>query len=388
MYRIRKEIQPAARHEESFLLAPMNILTVVYLAVGLVLLVGGAELLVKGASKLAATMGISPLIIGLTVVAFGTSAPELAVSVNASLNGQADIALGNVVGSNICNVLLILGTSAVIAPLVVAQQLVRLDVPIMIGVSALTLFFGLDGRINRSDGVVLFLGGLVYTLFLLYQSRQEKDEGIQAEYARYGDRSLSLRETSSNVALFIGGIIMLVTGSQLLVNSAVAIAEFFGASPLIIGLTIIAFGTSLPELATSVMASIRGERDIAVGNIIGSNIFNILVVLGLSSAVSTTGVGISKSAMSFDLPVMLAVAVMCLPICFTGNEVSRREGLLLLLYYLLYIGYLVSHATNPDSLWADSIGYVVIPLTALMLGLLGWRTWQTMKQRGKSLQDR
>ncbi len=367
----------------------MNILTVVYLAVGLVLLVGGAELLVKGASKLAATMGISPLIIGLTVVAFGTSAPELAVSVNASLHGQADIALGNVVGSNICNILLILGMSAVITPLVVAQQLVRLDVPIMIGVSALTLFFGLDGRINRSDGVVLFLGGLAYTIFLLYQSRQEKDKGVQAEYARYGNRTLSLRETSSNVAFFIGGTIMLVTGSQLLVNSAVSIAEFFGASPLIIGLTIIAFGTSLPELATSVTASIRGERDLAVGNIIGSNIFNILVVLGLSSVVSTTGVRISQSALSFDLPVMLAVAVMCLPICFTGNEVSRREGLLLLLYYLLYIGYLISHATDPDSIWADSIGYVVIPLTALMLGLLGWRTWKMLKQRsGQSLHDR
>ncbi|MGB3294244.1 MAG: calcium/sodium antiporter [Phormidesmis sp.] len=367
----------------------MNILTVVYLAVGLVLLVGGAELLIKGASKLAATLGVSPLIIGLTVVAFGTSAPELAVSLNASLNGQADIALGNVVGSNICNILLILGTSAVIAPLVVAQQLVRLDVPIMIGVSALVVFFGLDGRIDRSDGVILFLGGLAYTVFLLYQSQQEKDEGIQAEYAKFGDRSLSIRETSSNVGLFIGGAVLLVTGSQLLVNSAVSIAEYFGASPLIVGLTVIAFGTSLPELATSVMASIRGERDIAVGNIIGSNIFNILVVLGLSSAVSTTGVSISKSAMSFDLPVMLAVAVMCLPICFTGNEVSRREGLLLLLYYLLYIGYLVSHATDPDSLWADSISYVVVPLTALMLGLLSWRTWQTMRQRRSAdLRDR
>ena len=366
----------------------MNILTVVYLVVGLILLVGGAEILIKGASKLAATVGISPLIIGLTVVAFGTSAPELAVSLNASLHGQADIALGNVVGSNICNILLILGISALIAPLVVAQQLVKLDVPIMIGVSALTLFFGLDGRINRSDGVILFLGGLAYTVFLLYQSQRETDVAVQAEYAKFGDRTRSLKEASSNGGLFLGGAIMLVTGSQLLVNSAVAIAEFLGASPLIVSLTVIAFGTSLPELATSVMASIRGERDIAVGNIIGSNIFNILVVLGLSSAVSTTGVGIPQSAMSFDLPIMLAVAVMCLPICFTGNEVSRREGLLLLLYYLLYIGYLVSHATDPDSIWVDSISYIVIPLTTLILGLLSWRTWQTMKKRSKSLHDR
>ena len=304
----------------------MNILTVVYLVIGLVLLVGGAEVLIKGASKLAATVGVSPLIIGLTVVAFGTSAPELAVSLNASLHGQADIALGNVVGSNICNILLILGTSAVIAPLVVAQQLVRLDVPIMIGVSALTVFFSLDGRINRSDGVILFLGGLAYTVFLLYQSRRETDVGVQAEYAKFGDRTHSFRETSLNGGLFMVGAVMLVTGSQLLVNSAVTIAEFFGASSLIVGLTVIAFGTSLPELATSVIASIRGERDIAVGNIIGSNIFNILVVLGLASAVSTTGIGIPQSAMSFDLPVMLAVAVMCYPFASLATKSPVAKG--------------------------------------------------------------
>ena len=352
-----------------------------YLVVGFVLLVGGAELLIKGASKLAATVGVSPLIIGLTVVAFGTSAPELAVSLNASLHGQADIALGNVVGSNICNVLLILGVSSLISPLIVAQQLVRLDVPIMIGVSGLVLLFGIDGQIGRSDGVVLFMGGLVYTIFLLYQSQQEKDEAVQGEYAKFGERSLSLKETGTSVSLFVGGAIMLVAGSQQLVNSAVGIAEFFGASPLIIGLTVIAFGTSLPELATSVMASFRGERDIAVGNVIGSNIFNILVVLGLTSAVSSAGVAVSASAISFNIPVMVAVAVMCFPIFFTDNEVSRREGTLLLAYYVLYIGYLIANATNPNSPWTGLIGTVVVPLTLLMLGLLSWRTWATVKRK-------
>ncbi|MGB7087540.1 MAG: calcium/sodium antiporter [Phormidesmis sp.] len=368
----------------------MNIWTVVSLAVGLVLLVGGAEFLVKGASKLAATMGISPLVIGLTVVAFGTSAPELAVSLNASLNGQADIALGNVVGSNICNILLILGASALIAPLVVAQQLVRLDVPIMIGVSALVMLFGLDGTIGRSDGVVLFVGGLVYTVFLLYQSRRETNQGVQDEYAKFGVRSLSLKETGLNVALFVVGGIMLVSGSQLLVNSAVTIATFLGASPLIVGLTVIALGTSLPELATSITASLRGERDIAVGNVIGSNIFNILVVLGLTSAISPTGISISTSAISFDIPVMIAVAVMCFPIFFTDNEVSRREGVLLLAYYLLYVGYLIVNATNPDSVWAGWIGLIVLPLTALMLGLLSWRIWLTVrrKREARSVSDR
>ncbi|MEL6259615.1 MAG: calcium/sodium antiporter [Cyanobacteria bacterium J06626_6] len=359
----------------------MSIWMVVFLVMGLALLVGGAEFLIKGASKLAATIGISPLVIGLTVVAFGTSAPELAVSLNASLHGQADISLGNVVGSNICNILLILGISSLISPLIVAQQLVRLDVPIMIGVSALLMFFGLDGRLHRSDGVVLFLGGLAYTLFLLYQSRKEKDQGILEEYANFGVRSLSVKETTLNGLMFAGGSLMLVLGSQLLVKSAVAIAEFLGASSLIIGLTVIAFGTSLPELATSVMASLRGERDIAVGNVIGSNIFNILVVLGLTSAVSSTGIDISASAMTFDIPVMLAAAVMCFPIFFTDNEVSRREGVLLLSYYVLYVGYLVLHATDPYSPWAGLIGIVVVPLTVLMLVRLSWRTWQSVQQR-------
>ena len=358
----------------------MSIWTVFSLVVGLAILVCGAEFLIKGASKLAATVGVSPLVIGLTVVAFGTSAPELAVSLNASLIGKADIALGNVVGSNICNILLILGISSLISPLVVAQQLVRLDVPIMIGVSALLMLFS-QGNIQRPEGIVLFVGGLAYTAFLLCQSRKENDQSVQDEYAKFGERSLSVKETTLNLVSLVGGSLMLVTGSQLLVNSAVTLAEFFGADELIVSLTVIAFGTSLPELATSVMASIRGERDIAVGNVIGSNIFNILVVLGLTSAVSANGISISAAAMTFDIPVMLAVAVMCLPIFFTGNEVSRREGVLLLAYYFLYVGYLIVHATDAYAPWGGLITFVVIPLTALMLVRLSWRTWETMKQK-------
>ena len=359
---------------------PDIILHVAFLMVGLVLLVGGAEFLVKGASKLAATLGVSPLVIGLTVVAFGTSAPELAVSLNASFQGQADISLGNVVGSNICNILLILGVSSLISPLVVAQQLVRLDVPIMIGVSALLLFFGIDGQINRSDGVVLFLGGLVYTIFLLYQSRKEKDQGVLDEYANFGAPSLSMKETGLNVLMFIGGALTLVAGSQMLVNSATVIARFFEVDELIIGLTIIALGTSLPELATSVMASLRGERDIAVGNVIGSNIFNILVVLGLTSAVSSEGISVVSSALTFDMPVMVAVAVMCFPIFFTDNEVSRREGTLLLFYYVLYIVYLLLHAAEYSPA-ANLVGLAVMPMTAFVLIRLSWRTWQTVRRK-------
>ncbi|MEN8445867.1 MAG: calcium/sodium antiporter [Cyanobacteria bacterium J06555_13] len=357
----------------------MNIWTVVALIVGLVLLVGGADFLVKSASKLAATVGIPPLVIGLTVVAFGTSAPELAVSVQSVLSGQADISLGNVVGSNICNVLLILGLSAIIAPLAVAQQLIRLDVPIMVGVSALLLFFGLDGQLNRSDGVILFVGGLLYTLFLLYQSRKEKDPVVQEEYAQFGETSGSTQNIWTNVGLFAVGLAMLVAGSQLLINSAVAMATAMGASPLIIGLTVVAVGTSLPELATSVAASLRGESDIAVGNVVGSNIFNILVVLGVASSLSPTGISISPSALLFDIPIMLVVAVACLPIFFTGSRVCRREGGLLLGYYGLYVGYLIVSEIRPASPWVGGLGVVVALLTVLMIALVGWEAWQTMR---------
>ena len=263
----------------------------VLLILGIVFLVVGADFLVRGASNLAAMVRISPLVIGLTVVAFGTSAPELAVSLHAAFHGQAPLAVGNVVGSNICNVLLILGLSALVAPLVVAQQLVRLDVPIMIGVSGLVFFFSLDGAIDKSDGVVLFFGGLTYTLFLLFQSRREKNPDVQDEYAQeYGPQTFSWSKVGVEALVFFGGMAFLVVGSQLLVNSAVTIAEALDINPLIIGLTVVALGTSLPELATSMVASFRGERDIAVGNVVGSNIFNILVVLGATSALAPEGI--------------------------------------------------------------------------------------------------
>ena len=239
----------------------MTLWTIAALVFGLVFLVGGAEALVKSSSKLAAMVGISPLIIGLTVVAFGTSAPELAVSLQASLSEQADIALGNVVGSNICNVLLILGVSAMIAPLVVARQLIRLDVPVMIGVSALLMLFGWDGQIGRSDGVILFIGGILYTLFLLYQSRRSKNAVLPADFAEIEEPPHSPKDTALNLGLLAIGLGMLVAGSQLLVHGAVTIATVLGVSQLVIGLTVVAIGTSLPELATSVTASFRGEGE-------------------------------------------------------------------------------------------------------------------------------
>ncbi|MCL6510329.1 MAG: calcium/sodium antiporter [Anaerolineae bacterium] len=350
----------------------MDALTLILLVTGLGLLIAGAEALVKGASRLAAAVGISPLVIGLTVVAFGTSAPELAVSVFSSLNGQADIAVGNVVGSNIFNVLFILGASALIAPLVVSQQLVRLDVPIMIGVSVLAFVMSLDGVIGRLEGLILFAGIIAYTIFLVIHSRKEKNEQVQEEYEKeFGKKPQGRAGALLNLALIAGGLIMLVIGSRWLVDGAVAIARVIGVGEVVIGLTVVAAGTSLPEVATSIVASIRGERDIAVGNVVGSNIFNILSVLGLSAAVAPAGLRVPPSIEAFDALVMVAVAVACLPIFFTGWEIRRWEGVLFLGYYAAYTAYLVLSATGNAGLpaFSNAMAWFVFPLTALMLAI-------------------
>ncbi len=353
----------------------MSLTVMLLFLLGLLLLVAGAELLVRGASRLAALAGISPLVIGLTVVAFGTSAPELAVSLMSAVAGQADLAVGNVVGSNIFNVLFILGLSALITPLVVAQQLVRLDVPLMIGVSVLTLVLALDGRIGRIDGVLLFAGVIGYTAWLIRQSRREQ-QAVQEEYAReFGPRE-ELPAPGGGLArqvlLVLGGLGMLVLGSRWLVEGAVAMARSFGVSEMVIGLTVIAAGTSLPEVATSVLASLRGERDIAVGNVIGSNLFNLLCVLGLSAVLAPAGIPVAPTAISFDLPVMIAVAVACLPIFFTGHLIARWEGALFLGYYLLYTLYILLAATGNTLLpvLQTSLIFFVLPLTTLTLAVV------------------
>ncbi|AFZ37459.1 Na+/Ca+ antiporter, CaCA family [Stanieria cyanosphaera PCC 7437] len=349
----------------------MTLITFLILFGGLVLLVIGAELLVKGASNLAGILGIPPLIIGLTIVAYGTSSPEMAVSVMSSWAGQADLAVGNVVGSNIFNVLLILGLSALVTPLIVTRQLIRSDVPIMIGVSILLLMFGLDGKISRVDGIIFFVGGVIYTLSLVYQSRQPNNNSEQDEFTREygytGERSRII--WFKDLVFIVGGLGLLVLGSRWLVDSATTIARALGVSDLLIGLTIVSAGTSLPELATSVIASLRGERDIAVGNVLGSNIFNILAVLGLAGIVAPNGLNVSESIIEFDVPVAIAVAFACLPIFYSGNQINRWEGLLFVFYYLAYVGYLILNAINHDSLpvYTTIMLFFVIPLTVITL---------------------
>ena len=336
---------------------------------GLVALVAGAESLVRGASKLALSLGISPLVVGLTIVACGTSAPEIAVSVGAVLEGRTDLAIGNVVGSNIFNVLFILGLSAMIVPLVVDAQIIRQEVPIMIGTALLLFAFGLDGRIDRIDAAIMVALLAAYIVFLVVQSRRQT-AATKAEY----DEALESnsrwdRHWAVQLLLVAVGLALLVLGSGWLVEAAVVFAQAFGVSDLVIGLTIVAAGTSMPEVATSVMAAVRKERDIAIGNVVGSNIFNVLGCVGLSGLVAAGGLPMAPSMLSFDLWVMLAVAFACLPVFLTGREIARWEGALFVGYYAAYATYLILAAQEHDALPMFSrvmIGFV-LPLTIVTL---------------------
>jgi cation:H+ antiporter len=340
-----------------------------FFLLGLTTLVVGAEALVRGASKLAMSMGISPLVIGLTIVAFGTSAPEMAVSVGASLSGSPDLAVGNVVGSNIANILLILGIAALIAPLLVHEQIIRQEVPIMLGASVLMVVMAMDGTIGRGEAVLLFVLVIAYTVFLVRQSRRASKALADEFAAEMPSASGWDRHWTVQVLLVVIGLAGLVQGADWLVDSAVVFARLFGVSDLVIGLTVVAVGTSMPEIATSIIAALRGERDIAVGNVIGSNVFNILAVIGVTGMVSSNGIPISETARNFDLWVMLAVAFACLPIMITGREIARWEGAVFLVYYAAYTAYLVLTAQNHTALPAFSsimLGYL-IPLTVITL---------------------
>ncbi|GAA1748158.1 calcium/sodium antiporter [Kocuria aegyptia] len=348
------------------------------IAVGLVLLVTGGELLVRGASALARRVGISSLVVGLTVVSAATSAPELAVTVGAVLRDEPGLAVGNVVGSNIVNVLLILGLSALVLPLAVKQRLVRFDLPLMVVLSIGLLLVSLDGRISAVDGVLLLGAVVVHTVLTVVISRREAR--VPARAARTGGGSSAAdvagggEETppasiGRSLLLVVLGIALLVAGATLLVEGAVSIATGLGVSSLVVGLTVVAVGTSLPELATSVIAVRRGERDLAVGNVVGSNIFNIGVVLGLPAVISPGGIPVSGAAVAFDIPVMLAAAVALLPVAFTGFAVARWEGALFVGLYLAYTGYVVLAATAHDALegFTAAMAWFVLPLLAMTL---------------------
>ncbi|HZJ91918.1 MAG TPA: calcium/sodium antiporter [Thiopseudomonas sp.] len=362
----------------------MSLQMFIYLIGGFILLVLGAEVLVRGAARLAARFGISPLIIGLTVVAFGTSAPEMAVSTQSAFLGQGDIAIGNVIGSNLFNVLVVLGLSALIAPLLVSHRLVRIDVPIMIAAGFLAWLLALDGSYNRLDGLILFSCIVAYTSYLIISSLKAWKAGkvidIDDEYSAQVNPSRFA--PLINLTYILAGLALLVVGSNLLVSGAVSLAQALGLSELVIGLTIIAVGTSLPELATSLIAVWKGERDIAVGNIVGSNLFNLLAVLGLAGLVSPESISVARSAIEFDFPVMMAVLVACLPIFFAGYSINRWEGALFLGYYIAYTAYLIMQSNGESfaSTFADAMLGYVVPLTAITVFVIAARAWRI--QRG------
>lgn len=347
------------------------------LVIGLVLLVTGAELMVKGSARLAANFGIPPLIIGLTVVAFGTSAPELAVSVKAAFAGQAELAIANVVGSNTFNVLFILGLAAVISPLIISRQLIRQDVPVMVGVSIVAVFMTLDGSINKLEASLLALGLVGYTGLLFWQSKH----GGSSPEGEVDDLLQQHTPTWQNLLLVAAGLALLVFGARALVGSAVSIATAWGVNEAVIGLTIVAAGTSLPEVMTSVVATIKGERDIAVGNVVGSNIFNILCVLGISGLISPTPLLAGEQLAQIDLPVMLAVAGLCLPLFFTGAALTRAEGTLFLVLYIAYVWYLVALSLNLTYLAAlqNAIVFALIPFVLVFVLVTAWCDWKARR---------
>lgn len=344
-------------------------MTTLMFLLGLAALVLGAELLVRGAGRLATTLGISPLVVGLTVVAFGTSAPEIAVSVNAALSGNTDLAVGNVVGSNIFNILFILGLSALIAPLVVHAQIIRQEIPILIGSCLLLFVMSADDRIGLAESALLLAGLVAYTVFLIVQSRKES-QAIHDEYSAENlKESRWDKPVYVQVVLILAGLYLLVQGSEWLVDAAVVFAKLLGVSDIVIGLTIVAAGTSMPEVATSVMAAFKGERDIAVGNVVGSNTFNILGGLGITGLIAPTGILVPPAVINFDLWVMLAVCFACIPVFLTGREIARWEGGIFLGYYVAYVAYLILASQDHDALSAYSSVMMsfVIPITVVTL---------------------
>ena len=364
----------------------MSVLTVLLLLGGFVALIAGGESLVRGASGLARALGMSPLIVGLTVVAAATSAPELAVTVDASLSGSPGIALGNVVGSNIANVLLVLGASALVLPLAVSSQLVRADIPVLAGASILMLVLALDGSIPRAAGPVLFLLVVVYVTVLVVVARRrggangagglsgfgELDAAVPQAPAPAdgpeGDAAAGRKPLLRDIGFIVVGVGLLVLGARWLVRGATEVAQSFGVSDLVIGLTVVAIGTSLPVMATSVLAAVRGEREMAVGNVAGSNIFNLGMVLGLAAIIAPGGVPVGRSAIVFDIPFMVAVALAMLPVAFTGFAISRMEGGVFVAYYVAYTAFLLLAAAEHDALE---------PFSAVMAGFVapitvGW----------------
>jgi cation:H+ antiporter len=323
------------------------LIQVLFFALGLAGLYFGAEWLVRGASRIARSLGISALVVGLTVVAFGTSAPELVVSVFAAVNGQSDVAVGNVVGSNILNIALIMGVAAIIYPVRVQVRLLMREGPVMV-LAGLTLpLAAWNGTVGRGDGALLLVAFAGYIAYAIHGARGET-ASAEAEFASFeeaGGLGPAVGGRLVNLGLVAAGIVVLVLGARLLVTSSVYFARSAGISELVVGITVVAIGTSLPELATSVVAAMRREMDIAVGNIVGSNVFNSLAILG--TAASVRPLTAHPDLMSFEIPVMVGFSILFLPLAYTGRRLGRLEGTLLVCGYLVFTVVLIVRAIRP-----------------------------------------
>lgn len=320
----------------------MEISSLVVFLGGLVVIVVGAEFLLRGASYLAALLGIKPMIIGLTVVSLGTSAPELAVGITAVSQGSPEIAVGNIAGTNLVNLLLILGLSAAIRPLPLQINSIRLDVPVMIFSAVLIIFMALNGELSRIEGGILFGFAIIYTIILIKQSKKESWQ-LHREYSEEYSSSVLVKDKKKtgivllNILFLIGGIAMAIIGSDLLVAGASQIARSLGVSEAVIALTIVAIGTSAPELVTTMVATFKNDRDVAIGNLIGSSIYNILIILGVTAMVSKSGIAVSRQLLLIDLPLAALVAIACYPVFKTSKMVTRKEGIVFVCCYILYI---------------------------------------------------
>jgi cation:H+ antiporter len=310
-----------------------------------------------------------------SITTASTVAAANAVSIKAAFSGQAELAIANAVGSNIFNVLFILGLAALISPLIISHQLIRQDVPIMVAVSVIAVLMTFDGKINKIEAAILTLGLISYTWFLFYQGKQK---GVDVSDGEVEEMLKTKAPMWQNVLLVVGGLVLLVLGARWLVQSAIELATAWGVNEAVIGLTIVAAGTSLPEVVTSVVATLRGERDIAVGNVVGSNIFNILCVLGLSGLVSPIPLLAGEQLAGFDIPVMLGVAVLCVPLFFVGAILNRIEGFMFLTLYIAYIWVLIAMALSLGYLQQlqTGIAYGLIPIVVLYVLVslaLDWR---------------
>lgn len=337
-------------------------LEIILFLFGLISLLFGGKLLISGSGNLARTFQVPSLIIGLTIVSFGTSAPEIAVSLVAAWKGEGGLAVGNILGSNIFNILLVLGFSASFTPLIVKKQLVWWDVPIMILSTLLFWLLIFNNSISRLEGAILFAGIIIYLVFAVFMLK--RDPLIE-------EKPLQKHSVWLQMIWILLGLVLLGIGSQSMVDNATKIARFFGVSELLIGLTIVAIGTSLPELVTTFIAMRKGENDIAVGNVIGSNIFNLLAVMGLAGLLSPEPIEVPQKAYTFDLPILLGISIATLPIFLTGHLISRWEGFLFLFYYLLYLTFLLLESRFAHYLpyFTTAFLFFILPLTILTLSI-------------------